>query len=130
MKPFTGFLILAGTQALLGCASQAPAASNAPSAAQPVAPAVVAAAPQTGTTPTTKFTVPSGYRHRVVNGEDVYCHKDPVTGSRTEMVETCLTLAQLQARAESSKDFIESVQRSGSTNITTNTPGAGGAMGH
>ena len=105
MKPVTHFLILAVNSALVACASQAPTSSAPPAAnldaSQALASAPVAAAaatPATGATQSQQpFTIPYGYRHKVVNGQDQYCRTDASTGSRTEKVEVCYSRADLEA---------------------------------
>lgn len=110
MKPVTRFLILAVNSALGACASQAPTAS-APPTANVDASQALTAAPATTATPATAaaqsqqpFTIPYGYRHKVVNGQDEYCRTDASTGSRTERVEVCYSRADLEAIKSGSND--------------------------
>lgn len=125
MKWVTNLIILAGASALAACASQAPAPSSAAAASPVTAAATTSAVAQTG-----KFKIPYGYKRVTMNGEDRYCRYDAVTGSRTEKVEVCLTLAELENQQNNTQQFMDQIQRTGG--ILPNgagTPGSGGAMG-
>jgi hypothetical protein len=105
MKPVTRFLILAFNSALVACASQAPTSSAPPPSANVDASQALASAPAGAATPAATaaaqsqqpFTIPYGYRHKVVSGQDEYCRTDASTGSRTEKVEVCYSRAELEA---------------------------------
>lgn len=110
---------LAGTLAVLllgACASTPPApASSAstagptPAAAKPAIPAKLAAA---------------NYRIKQKNGEELYCRRELLTGSRTRSTETCLTAAQLEKERNGVDQLLRRVQDMNSSQGSTD--GSGG----
>src|SRR5690349_14195220 len=98
----TTLVVCAAVGWLAGCAAKTPAASqtNSYSASDVAATMVVQ----------NKAKVPSGYRAVVKNGVEYYCTKEPVTGSRTETFERCLTEAQMIALREGGQDFLRRQQ--------------------
>jgi hypothetical protein len=52
----------------------------------------------------------SVYKRVTRNGEDYFCRRAPVTGSLTRTVETCLTQAQLDEKAQDARDFVYRTQ--------------------
>lgn len=48
--------------------------------------------------------VPKGYYHKVVEGQDLYCHNDTDTGSRVQRSEVCLTRDQLAEQEQANRD--------------------------
>jgi hypothetical protein len=117
MKQVNRFFILVSAAALVAaCATEAPA--PAPESHQ------IAVASTDSTHPGLKT---SGYKKKVVEGQEMYCRNDLVTGSRTEHEgEKCYTADQLQEIQDNSQKFIDSVQGHGSQATSTGTPGAGG----
>ena len=131
MRQVTGFAALMGVSAFMVCAAQTPATSSTPApASQAPATTTAAATPAQTKTPAAAtstsastaasdsapkkpFKKPWGYEQKTVNGQDVYCKKDPVPGSRTERHEVCLTQQELEARSDSSRDYMQQVQRTG-----------------
>jgi hypothetical protein len=53
----------------------------------------------------------NGYRLVRKNGEDYYCKREAVTGSRTRSVDTCLTTAQMEAMRRDSQELLRSLER-------------------
>ena len=136
MRQVTGFVVLMGASAFMACAAQTPASSTPTTTSTPAAqaPASTSAAKPAGTpststasstasttasttaadaAPKKPFKKPWGWEVKVVNGQDIYCHKEPVPNSRVQKQETCLTQEQLEARSDSSRDYMEQVQRTG-----------------
>lgn len=86
MKRVMSFIILASASALIVCAAQTPTKSSAAGNAS--------SAPQTD-----KFKVPFGYTRSDVNGEERYCHNEPVPGgSLAQHTKVCFTRAELEAK--------------------------------
>jgi hypothetical protein len=52
----------------------------------------------------------SGYKRVTKNGEEYFCRREGVTGSRTKTTETCLTLAEITTLRETGQDFKSRVQ--------------------
>lgn len=78
------------------------------------APRTVSAAPPSVSTAAPQDEVlVRGYRRVVTQGHELFCRVDPVLGSRLKKRQVCLTHAQLQAREDNSRRFIERVQQSG-----------------
>ncbi len=67
-----------------------------------------------------------GYRRVVVNGEELFCHNDPYTGSRIQKEMTCYTAAQVEERAENSRNFLDNIETR-STLSGTPSPAVGAA---
>jgi len=99
--------VMAAASVLAACASKGPANPTSMAPASASAPAAAAPAPKPGGNPA------DGYK-RVVkkNGQEYFCRKEGVTGSRTQIIETCLTQAQLTTLRESSQEFARDVQGS------------------
>ena len=123
MKQVTRFVSLAVASALVACASQAPVSSTAGVASHGTVPATVSDAPKQD-----KSAIPYGYRRVMVNGQERFCKSDTFTGSRAKKEEICLSRAQMDSLQDSSRDFIQGVQRAGAVNPNPCTPGAAGAM--
>lgn len=51
----------------------------------------------------------NGYRRVVKNGQELFCRREAVTGTRTRTNDTCLTQAQLDAQIRSAREFIDKV---------------------
>ena len=97
-----GFFVFAAASALAGCAATAPvntsvkatqSASTSGSASKPVAAADDKKSAK-------------GYRQVTKNGVEYFCRREPVTGSRTEVVDTCLTKAQMDSMTDSGQDLV------------------------
>lgn len=54
-----------------------------------------------------------GYKPQMHHGEKVYCKREAVMGSRTQMTENCKTLEELKAQTQNSRQFTENSQRLG-----------------
>ena len=106
----SGLLSVATAVMLSACASGPPATSK---------PAAVAA------TPTQANNIAVGYRRVMRSGEEYFCKKEPVTGSRTDTNETCLTQAQMDAAQKNTQDMLQRIQQNPGT--PTGPGGAGGA---
>jgi hypothetical protein len=116
MKQVNGFFILVSAAALVACATQAPAPP-------PASHDLALVPPLSVSHPGLKT---YGYRRTVVDGQDMFCRNDLVTGSRTEREgEKCYTADQLQEIQDNSQKFIDAVQGHGSMATSTGTPGAG-----
>ena len=98
MKHVTGCLIAIAVSILNGCASKGP-----------TAPADAA----TAATVPADFRIPAGYRQTRINGEERFCRKSIVTGTRVSNGEVCLSAAQIQAEVAASQSYIQGVQRAG-----------------
>jgi hypothetical protein len=154
MKKVTHACLLACASALVACASQPPAAPTptvtgvapgqtaaAPVAATPVAAAPVVAtkvalapagagqtaAPQTAASQTSSADTVEiyGYRRSVVDGKQLYCKTEQVTGSRVQRQEQCFTRAQLEAKQKSAEDYIHQLQQNSGTALHTYAGGTG-----
>lgn len=116
MRPINCFLILASAAALVACATEAPA--PAPESHQ------LAIVKSTDNAHPGLKTY--GYQKKVVDGQEMYCRNDLVTGSRTQREgEKCYTADQLQEIQDNSQKFIDAVQAHGAGATSTGTPGAG-----
>ena len=85
--------------ALGACATTEPPKSGSTSP-QGAAPAAKAAGGATDKTP-------NSYKLVKRNGQDVYCRREEVTGSRTAVREVCLTQAQMEAERRGAVDLID-----------------------
>jgi hypothetical protein len=70
-----------GATALVACASQAPGGSGHESVP------ATALATQQKTPQNDKDAIPSGYRREMINGQERFCRRDAITGSRAQIVE-------------------------------------------
>jgi hypothetical protein len=61
----------------------------------------------------------------VVNGTEIFCRNDLITGSRTERHQVCYTKAQLDDLQNNAANYINNVQRTGGEAIKTCTAGPG-----
>lgn len=50
-------------------------------------------------------------RRVVRNGQELFCSSEPVTGSRTQVVERCLTAEQIERERQSSQDMLGDLQK-------------------
>ncbi|MEY4375990.1 MAG: hypothetical protein RJB26_540 [Pseudomonadota bacterium] len=87
-----------------GAGAQTPPAAPAAPAATPTAPAATA-------TEEKPFQIPAGWRHKTVKGEEVYCKKTAVTGSRFG-TEVCMTLVQLEQHERNNAEMRDRMQQS------------------
>jgi hypothetical protein len=115
--------VFAAESVLAACASNAPVSADgkaSPSASTPTA--AGEKDPNAG----------SGYRRVTKNSQQYFCKREGVTGSRTEVAETCLTQAQMDAARNNSQDLLRRLQNVPG-NMSTGD-GNGGAtnsvMGH
>ncbi len=92
--------VAAGWCALSLLAFAAPSLAQTP----PAAPAVVA-------TEVKPFEIPPGWRRKTVKGEEVFCKKTAVTGSRFGK-EVCMTVAQLEQHERNNAEMRERMQQS------------------
>jgi hypothetical protein len=107
---FRSLVVFAIASTLVACAATEPAVKN-DSATASVGTSAPAAAAAAAATPRDKGKkAGSGYRQLTRNGQEVFCRREPVTGSRTETVETCLTKAQLDASIADSQDALRRIQ--------------------
>ncbi|MEJ0100395.1 MAG: hypothetical protein WDO12_11940 [Pseudomonadota bacterium] len=106
-------------------------AGNPPAPTQPAAkPVVTAVAPAPDGKPAKLYT--DGYRLVKRDGQDIYCKREDLTGSRTQKIETCYTIEQLQAREQSKERLLRDID--GTPAQTQSSDGMGGrsntVMGH
>jgi hypothetical protein len=111
---------LAAAWVLCACAGTPPA-SEAP---KPAVTAAGTAAPAGRPARSVEY----GYRLVKKNGEQFYCRKEGITGSRTGSVESCMTLAQMEAARRNSQEMVREVQRTPGTMPGTDQSG-GTTMG-
>lgn len=91
----------------------APVAAPAPAPA-PTAPAAAAAAAPTAVAAAEAeipFQPPAGWRPKTVKGEEVYCKKTAVTGSRFG-TELCMTLSQLEQHERNNAEMRDRMRQS------------------
>jgi hypothetical protein len=68
-------------------------------------------APGTGTTATASTgKLPKGYRRMTQNGQEYVCRREAATGSRTEIVETCMTQAEFDDATKHGQAFLQDLQ--------------------
>lgn len=85
----------------------APAVAPVAPAAAPVAPAASAAAADEEV----PFQIPPGWRPKTVKGEEVYCKKTAVTGSRFG-TDVCMTLSQLEQHERNNAEMRDRMRQS------------------
>ena len=93
--------------ALAGCATQAP--ETPPTAAAHENPALDFKGTVPGR-PDSTLKAQSGYRVVTRKGEQLYCKREVVTGSRTKASEICLTAAQLEKQRNGTDSLMRSLQ--------------------
>jgi hypothetical protein len=103
---------------LTGCASTGGAASPARTVAAPAPPAVTAGDSKT------LADVPYGFQLVVQKGEEYYCKREVITGSRTNTRDICLTKAQMEAQRNGTEDYLKRMRDSPVDN--TQVDGSGG----
>ena len=81
------------------CASAPPAPSRPGEAVPPAAPATTAL----------RETATAGYRRVVRNGQELYCRKDDVLGTKIQRGEICRTGAELERMRLNSDDFMRRI---------------------
>ena len=88
-------------------APAAPAVAPAAPAATPAAPAASAAAADEEV----PFQIPPGWRPKTVKGEELYCKKTAVTGSRFG-TDVCMTLSQLEQHERNNAEMRDRMRQS------------------
>ena len=78
---------------------------------------------QTATLYTKGKKLANGYLLVKKNGQDYYCRTESVTGSRSRVVETCLTEAQLKQQQANAQALVEGIQRAPGTMPGTDSQG-------
>jgi hypothetical protein len=68
--------------------------------------------------------VPYGFQLVVQKGEEYYCKRELITGSRTNTRDTCLTKAQMDAQRAGTEDYLKRMRDSPVD--TTQVDGSGG----
>ena len=96
IRLFSCALVTAGLA--VACADGAPSRPAQP--AQPAATPVTASAEK----------LPKGYRRMSKNGQDYICRRETATGSRTDIVETCLTQAEYEETTKNGQSFLQGLQ--------------------
>ncbi len=118
-RQINGSLFVCATAlALAACASNP--AANTSGSASPGAEALAAVAADSSSPSAAPLGTPAakektirpgnGYRIGHKNGEEYYCQKQPVLGSRAKVIESCLTLAGLTKMRESGQDVMQRTQ--------------------
>lgn len=103
---------LAQTPAPLPAVAPAPvAAPAAPAPAAPAATAAVTAPAVAATEEEVPFQIPPGWRPKTVKGEEVYCKKTAVTGSRFG-TDVCMTLSQLEQHERNNAEMRDRMRQS------------------
>jgi hypothetical protein len=97
------------TSAPAHAASPTPAATPAPATQASSATAAAAAASEVD--PREKRLLSMGYKPQMVHGEKRFCKREPVMGSRTDMVSRCGTVDQLAAETQLSREATDNAQR-------------------
>lgn len=103
---------------LTACASTGGGAAAPRSVATPAPPAVTAGDSKT------LADVPYGFQLVVQKGEEYYCKRELITGSRTNTRDICLTKAQMEAQRNGSEDYLKRIRESPVDN--TQRDGSGG----
>ncbi len=116
MKPVITLLIPACAALLCACAGTPPAPSPQRVATTP--PAVTAGDSKT------LADVPYGFQLVVQKGEEYYCKRELITGSRTNTRDICLTKAQMEAQRNGTEDYLKRMRDS-----PVNTQGRDGSGG-
>ena len=108
IRLFSCALVTAGLA--VACADGAPQRPVQP--AQPAQPAATAPPAPRAATPATASTekLPKGYRRMSKNGQDYICRRETATGSRTDIVETCLTQAEYEETTKNGQSFLQGLQ--------------------
>ena len=95
----------------------APLPAAAPAAAPAVAPVAPAATPAAPAAPAAAadeevpFQIPPGWRPKTVKGEELYCKKTAVTGSRFG-TDVCMTLSQLEQHERNNAEMRDRMRQS------------------
>ncbi|MBK6672568.1 MAG: hypothetical protein IT482_06620 [Gammaproteobacteria bacterium] len=103
---------------LAACASTGGAAASSGTVATPAPPAVTAGDSKT------LADVPYGFQLVVQKGEEYYCKREAITGSRTNTRDICLTKAQMEAQRNGTEDYLKRMRDSPVDN--TQVDGSGG----
>jgi len=93
--------------ALIGLGATAWVAADAPAA--PAASATEAAKP--AVSPDEQRLLSQGYKPEMRNGQKIYCRREHVMGSRTDMAEHCGTVDQLKRSSQDARDQTDRAQR-------------------
>jgi hypothetical protein len=116
MRQVNRFFILAAAAALVACATEAPAPAPAPASHE------LGLVPASVKTPAGLNT--AGYQQKLVDGQQMFCRNDLVTGSRTEREgEKCYTADQLREVQAESQAFLDRVQGQATMAIGTQAGG-------
>lgn len=97
---------IAAVLQLSACASTGGAAAPSRTVATP-APAAVTAGDSK-----TLADVPYGFQLVVQKGEEYYCRRELITGSRTNTRDVCLTKAQMEAQRSGTEDYLKRMRDS------------------
>lgn len=86
-------------------------ACTAAPATRPVSAAATTAPPAvTAGDSKTLADVPYGFQLVVQKGEEYYCKRELITGSRTNTRDVCLTKAQMEAQINGTQDYLKRMQ--------------------
>jgi hypothetical protein len=118
--------IVAAASIFAACAS-APA-PRAPASRAPVSKAAPEPTAMNATQAATALGM-DGYRLEIRKGEEFYCRKEAVTGSRLEVHETCRTVAQMEQIRANTQDAMRQMQRPPEdAQLPANSPAAAGGF--
>ncbi|HEV2228027.1 MAG TPA: hypothetical protein VGR86_03660 [Steroidobacteraceae bacterium] len=109
--------IVVGLLACLSAAALSAAFADPPAASPPATPAPAATPASTASTPApaakpaedveVKRFLAEGYKPEMHHGQEVYCRKDNVVGSRLSAVKTCGTIEELKLMEQQTRRGVE-----------------------
>ncbi|MDE2136543.1 MAG: hypothetical protein KGJ68_03840 [Gammaproteobacteria bacterium] len=112
--------IVVGLLACLSATALSAAFADPPAASSPTAASPAAAPASTASTPAAakpadeadvRHLLAEGYKPEMHHGEEVYCRKDGVLGSRLSTVKTCGTVKELKLLEDEAKRSVQDTQR-------------------
>lgn len=86
-----------------------------------------AAAPATSASPAdpARDLLAAGYRRTTIEGQEYFCRKERVTGTRARTQDVCLTQAELDRRQQDGDHFLKRAQDQGAMQPPSALPAAG-----
>ena len=115
MNSVNRFIIVAAAALLGGCAGQPRSTTAAATGGHESVALARSAVAQSPSAAHNDDDITRGYQHESVNGEDLYCQREALTGMRV-MQKICMTKAQLQEAQQRSKTMVDGIERASSTN--------------
>lgn len=114
----TSVIFVAAALQLAACTSSSGSSRPSRTVATPVPAAVTAGDSKT------LADVPYGFQLVVQKGEEYYCKRELITGSRTNTRDVCLTKAQMEAQRAGTEDYLKRMRDNPVDN--TQRDGSGG----